>query len=338
MRDSAEVRAAFTDPEEFWSSPLYRRLSAVVAADPFLISQAADVRAGQGPTFAYFGVVHSLLLGAAQHRLGDYYPSLHGDSARPPDDLAGTALLEFAHEHDVEIRELLRIRLVQTNHVQRATGLRLGLSAIAPHLAGSPAHLLEIGTSAGLVLRQSAYGYHLGGRAFGDLLSPVQLEADWRSPNPVPDLDNVPVLTSITGIDLNPLDPADERDRRWLEALVWPENLEQARLLRDALELAARIPVRVLAGDAIDLCPVWGQDVPAGETRVVFHCATRMHVPPERRGAFDRAIADLGRDGPLYRIAIEGGGITITHPSGDSSTPFDVGGHLSWVRPLLPVR
>ena len=26
-----DVRAAFTDPEEFWSSPLYRRLSAVVA-------------------------------------------------------------------------------------------------------------------------------------------------------------------------------------------------------------------------------------------------------------------------------------------------------------------
>lgn len=233
MQDLAAVREAFTDPKEFWSSPLYRRLSSVVAADPFLVGLAANARAGQGPTFAFFGAVHTLLLAGTEHPLADYYPSLRGESALPAPD-AGPALTAFAHEHADEIRRLLQARLVQTNHVQRAVGLRLGLAAVAPQVDNTPVHLLEIGSSAGLVLRQHAYGYHLGGRSFGDRRSPVQLTTEWRSTAPVPDLDVVPVTASTTGIDLNPMNPADEDDRRWLEALVWPENRQQAELLRTA--------------------------------------------------------------------------------------------------------
>ncbi len=327
------MQAAFVDPKEFWSSPLYRRLSAVVAADPFLVALAAHARAGQGPTFAFFGAVHALLLGGAQHELGEYYPSLHGPSARTPDERAGVALQGFAHEHADELREILRTRLVQTNHVQRAVGLRLGLATVAPHLGPRPVHLLEVGSSAGLLLRQARYGYHLGSDSFGDHDSPIQLDTEWRSDSPTPDLDAVPVLASTTGVDLNPLDPENEDDRRWLEALVWPENVEQTQLMRAALDLAAREPVSILAGDAVEVCTVWAQSIPAGDTRIVFHCATRMHVPDERRGLFDRSIDDLGRDGPLYRIAIEGDGLTITGPSGHTDTAFVVDGHLAWVKP-----
>jgi len=332
MQDLAAVREAFTDPKEFWSSPLYRRLSSVVAADPFLVGLAANARAGQGPTFAFFGAVHTLLLAGTEHPLADYYPSLRGESALPAPD-AGPALTAFAHEHADEIRRLLQARLVQTNHVQRAVGLRLGLAAVAPQVDNTPVHLLEIGSSAGLVLRPHAYGYHLGGRSFGDRRSPVQLTTEWRSTAPVPDLDVVPVTASTTGIDLNPMNPADEDDRRWLEALVWPENRQQAELLRTALGLAAQRPVATLTGDAVDLCPRWAAGVPAGQPRVVFHCATRMHVPVPRRPLFDDAINDIGVDGPLYRIAIEGDGLVITDPNGRTDRRYHVDGHLAWAQP-----
>jgi hypothetical protein len=211
--------------------------------------------------------------------------------------------------------------------------LRVALAAISQDIGETPAHLLEIGTSAGLVLRQNHYGYHLGGRTFGNPTSPVQLTADWRGADPVPDLDHVPVLASVTGIDLNPLDPEDEADRRWLEALVWPENREQARMLRSALRLAAVTPIRILAGDAIDLCPRWEAELPTGAPRIVFHCATRMHVPEEKLGQFDSAIDDIRRHGDLYRIAIEGDGLAITRPDGQTHTPYDVDGHLAWIQP-----
>lgn len=329
----SDVRAAFTDPEEFWSSPLYRRLSAVVASDPFLLSLAAKVRPGQGPTFAFFGAVHALLLSGTAHPLGEYYPSLRGESARPPDNDADTALTAFALEYESAIRGLLESRMVQTNHVQRAVGLRLGLAAIAAQVKGLPAHLLEIGSSAGLVLRHDQYGYQMGGRQFGDQHSPIQLVSEWRSPLNVPDLDDIPVIASTTGIDLNPLDPAKKSDRLWLEALVWPEDRHKAKLLRSALALASERPVVTLAGDAIDLCPQWAGALPAREPRIVFHCATRMHVPIARRPAFDNAVESAGRDGPLYRIAIEGDGLIVTGPDRNTIERYDVDGHLAWAAP-----
>lgn len=325
--------AAFVDPREFWSSPLYRRLSAVVAADPSLVALAAHARAGQGPTFAFFGAVHAVLLGGAQHELAEYYPSVLDQSARPVDDRAGDALISFAHEHASQLREILQTRLVQTNHVQRAVGLRLGLAAVASSLGSRRAHLLEVGSSAGLVIRHARYGYQLGGQSFGDRSSPIQLSTEWRSESPVPDLDLVPTLASTTGIDLNPLNPEHEDDRRWLEALVWPENREQTQLMRVALRHAADAPVTILAGDAVDRCPEWAQGLPSGEARIVFHCAVRMHVPTERRALFDQAIDNIGRDGPLYRIAIEGDGLTIINPDGHTDIAFEVDGHLAWAKP-----
>jgi hypothetical protein len=333
VQDADAVRAAFTEPREFWSSPLYRNLSSVVAGDGRLVGLAAHARAGQWPTFAFFGAIHALLLGGVRHPLADYYPSLRGAGARAPDDAAGAALRDFAGEHESVLRGILEARLVQTNHFQRSMGLRLGLAAVAERTGQAPVHLLEVGTSAGLVLRQAAYGYVLGGRHYGLRDSPVQLVSQWRSDQPVPDLDAVPALASVTGIDLNPLDPANEEDRRWLEALVWPEDTHKAEQLRTALAVAARSPVPVLAGDAVDLCPQWAAGVPAGDVRVVFHCATRMHVPRERLSRFDAAIDGTGDDGPLYRIAIEVTGIVITGPDGSAVRPYDVEGHLGWVRP-----
>ncbi len=333
MQEIRLVRRAFIDPQEFWSSPLYRRLCTVVADDPFLIEIAAHARSGQGPTFAFFGAVHALLLGGIDDPLADYYPSLRGDLARAPDDNAGPALRSFAGEHGDALRELLRTRLVQTNHVQRAVGLRLGLAALADALAGEPVHLVEIGASAGLVVRHAAYGYRLGDRRSGDTRSPVQLRTEWRSTEPVPDLDSIPMIVTTTGIDLHPLDAGTSADRRWLEALVWPEDRQKATQLRAALDLAERLPVRIYAGDAVDLLPEWSVRLPPGEPRIVFHCATRMHVPAERRAAFDRAILDVNADGPLYRIAIEGEGIMITRPDQRPENVFQVDGHLAWAKP-----
>ncbi len=327
------MRAAFVDPQEFWSSPLYRHLSAVVAGDSFLVGLAAHARAGQGPTFAFFGAVHAVLLGGAQHELAQYCPSVRGMLARPVDDRAGDALISFAREHEDELQQILHMRLVQTNHVQRAVGLRLGLAAIASDIGSRPAHLLEVGSSAGLVVRQAQYGYELGGEQFGDRNSPIQLRAEWRSDRPIPDLDHVPLLTSTAGIDLNPLNPEDDDDRRWLEALVWPEDRAKAQLMRAALKLAAQVPITVLKGDAVDRCPDWAGTIPSGAPRIVFHCATRMHVPVERRDVFDNAIDNIGNDGPLYRIAIEGDGLTVTYPNGRTDVAFDVDGHLDWAQP-----
>jgi len=330
MDRRTEARAAFLSPGEFWSSPLYQHLCPIIAVDPYLLDIAASARPGQVPSYALFGAVHACVLAGPASPLGEYYQSVCGDQYRRPDAMTGSTFLAFVRANEPTIRELLSTRLVQTNHVQRAVGLRLGLARIADRLT-EPAHLLEIGCSAGLALRHALYGYELGGQRYGSVASPVQLRTEWRGGSPMADLDRIPVMASTTGIDLNPLDPGAESDRRWLEALVWPEDRAKAALLRSALAVAASEPVRILAGDAIELCPQWADEVPADAPRIVFHCATRMHVPVTRRAAFDRAIESAGVTGPLFRIAIEGDGLQISGPDGDLIDRYEVDGHLAWI-------
>jgi len=351
--DRERVRAAFEEPVEFTTSPLYRCLSRTVAATDQLLGLACLGRPGQYPTFLFFGAVHLLLLGGAAHPLARFYPSIAGEQALPPGD-AGPALVSFCREHEAELAKTISARLVQTSQVQRAAGLRLGLSVIAGEVPG-PVHVIEVGASAGLNLRFGRYGYQLNGRQFGDPASPVQLVAECHGPGPLPDLDRQPAIASVLGIDLHPVDAADPAERAWLEALVWPENHGQRALLTAALDLAAADPPPVRAGDVVDVLPGIAGALPAGQPRVVFHAATRLHVPAGRLAAFDAAIERAGDTGPLWWLSIEGPDVQnarlrtgrrgpalrLRRPGGAAQTIAVVDGHLRWIEmcsPLLAER
>jgi hypothetical protein len=211
-----------------------------------------------------------------------------------------------------------------------------------------PVHLIEVGASAGIHLRFDRYRYLVDGRTFGRRQSRVAIETEWRDSRPPPDLDDLPPISSRTGLDLSPVDVTDETGRLWLRALVWPEDRYEATLLTVALESMASDPATVVAGDAIDVCPGLGRRLPPGEPRVVFHFATRMHVPAERRAAFDAAVDSLEETGPLYHAWLEpqsaphaglpsgqAGALTMHGPGrGDLLALAAVGGHLEWVSPL----
>jgi hypothetical protein len=338
----------FAHSPEFSSSPLYCALSATVASEPALLRLAARGRPGQYPTFLFFAAVHALLLGGAQHELADYYPSVVGAvEAESPSPQAAAALISFAAEHEAQLAQLIETRLVQTNSVKRSLALRVGLASIAREV-GAPVHLIEVGASAGIHLRFDRYGYRLAGRRFGVLDSPVQISSQWRGDAPVPDLDDLPALASVAGVDLNPLDATNAEDRHWLTALVFPENGEQVALLRAALKVVSEDPPVIHAGDAIDVCPDLARTLPSGEPRVVFHAATRMHVPQDRLAAFDQAIDSLGHDGPLYRLSLDRTpeddlrpeaapprpALTLRRPDGQSTDLALVEGRLEWIELL----
>lgn len=346
MPDRAELRRAFAEQIEFAESPLYCALSQVVAENEGLLDLAGCGRPGQYPTFLFFGAVHELLLGGADHPLAGFYPSVAGRAARPAAQ-AGPALVSFCAAYQAELAEIISTRLVQTNHVQRALGLRLGLSMIAAEIPG-PVDLIEVGASAGLILRFDRYGYRVGGRQYGDPRSPVQLTAEHFGPAPLPDLDALPRLASVTGVDLNPVDTRDPRARRWLEALVWPENQDQRELLTAALAVVAADPPVIHRGDAIDVLPDLAATLPAGRARVVYHSATRMHVPAQCRDAFDSAILSVGATGPMWWLSVEdwpesgprpaparpGPVLRLRGPDGPSRTLAVVNGHLRWIETL----
>ena len=348
MPDRERVRRAFTDPDEFTTSPLYRALSQTVAASDQLLDLAGQGRPGQYPTFLFFGAVHRLLLRGTDHPLARYYPSVAGAAALPAAD-AGPALESFGRAYAEELAETIRTRLVQTSVVQRTLALRIGLGAIAAlDPAAGPLDVIEVGASAGLNLRFDRYGYRLNGRQYGDPGSPVQLIAAVYGETPLPDLDRMPAVGQVLGVDLSPVDATDPDARQWLEALVWPENHAQRELLGRALTLVAADPPPIRAGDAVDVLPQVAAELPAGQARLVFHTATRLHVPQERRAAFDAAIEAVGETGPLWWLSAEhrldpdprphparnGAALLLRDPAGTKRTLAVVDGHLRWVETL----
>ena len=348
MTELGDVRHAFEVPDLFNSSPLYRSLCGTVTGSDALLELASRGHPGQQPAILFFGAVHRLLLRGADHELAEFYPSI---VERPrPADRAGAALVSFCAENYSAVAALIEGRLVQTSQVQRSLALRLGLCAIACQVA-APVHLVEVGASAGLNLRFDRYGYQLAGHQFGDRHSKIQLVADWYDALPPLDLDALPEIASVVGVDLNPIDPTDEDARQWLDALVWPENSHQRVLLAAALALVAADPPDIRRGDAVDVLPVLAGELPAGAPRVVFHAATRMHVPLDRRADFDSAIASVGAGGPLYVLSLEappdpdprplpsrpGVALNLRGPDGSSAVLAVAEAHLRWVEPCVPI-
>jgi hypothetical protein len=335
--------------DEFAACPLYRTLCLVVADDERLLEIAAQRRPGQQPANLLFAAVHRLLLDDPTDELARWYPSIDGSAARPP-ETAGEAFASFClHRRDALVA-LLSERLVQTNVVKRATALRLGLAHVSGRTA-APLTLIEVGASAGVLLAFDRFRYRVGGRSWGTD-SPVEITSEWRgTAASLPDLDRLPPISRRFGIDLSPVDPTDAKGRAWLRALVWPGNEAQWALLERALDLISENPPRVMAGDAIELLgSPPSLELAPGQTVVVFHAATRAHIPTDRRAAFDKAIRDLGRERRIFRLSQEGspeplpevGGLPghlleLTDVDGEREEArrlafFD--GHAEWAVPL----
>lgn len=336
-----ELTAQFIGPaaEDFPTSPLYRALRPVVAAQPRMLGILAGRQPGQQAPYLFFAAVHHILLGGADHPLRAYFPSLVGDAARSP-DTAGPALIEFCRRYEAELAEIVSTRLVQTNVVRRVIGLRHALALVAETYP--TVHLVEVGASAGLHLGVDRYRYRLADRSYGPKAAAVTVDSLWRGDGPAPTLGPIPAITSRTGVDLRPIDATDTEQRRWLRALVWPENVGDAALLEAALADAAKNPPRIVAGDAIEVLPDLGRSLPSGEPCVVYHAATRMHVPAERRGAFDAAIDGLAERGPLVHVwqepdphagdAFDGRPLLCMHTGREPTRPLvRMAGHGQWL-------
>ena len=264
----------FAEVEAAEASPLYARLALGVAVDPEVLDFLAGLPTGKRQPNLLFAAVRFL-------------------SGLPsgPQDLRRVVL-----EDGDRLRATMLARATQTNEAARC-------AALLPLLArlDGPLALIEVGASAGLCLYPDRYSYDYDGVRVGPA-SPVRLRCTTTGGAPVPA--RLPEVVARTGIDLNPLDPADEDTRAWLRALIWPGPAADDRLARldAAAEIAAREPVRMLAGHLLDRLPEAVGSAPAGATVVVFHTAVLPYVPGAERAAFTALVREL----PVRWIAQEG--------------------------------
>ncbi|RBY82114.1 DUF2332 domain-containing protein [Geodermatophilus sp. TF02-6] len=266
----------FAEVEAATASPLYARLAIAVAEDEELLRFLSGLPTGKRQP--------NLLFAAVRY--------LHGTPAGPA-ELRGAVL-----EEPDRLRATVLARATQTNEAARCTALLPFLGLIEGPLA-----LIEVGASAGLCLYPDRYSYDYDGRPVGPP-SPVHLTCTTTGAVPVPAA--LPEVTARIGIDLDPLDPADDADRAWLQALIWPGSAAEERRARldAAATIAAREPVRMLAGHLLDRLPEAVGLVSTGSSAVVFHTALLPYVPLAQRKAFVELVREL----PVRWIAQEGPG------------------------------
>lgn len=187
------------------------------------------------------------------------------------------------------VEAVIRMRRTQTNEPARCATL---LPALA--LLPQPLALIEVGASAGLCLLPDHYGYDYGRRTIapGDPDGPVfRCDADAATPLPQKNVE----VAWRRGLDLNPLDPADESNARWLKALVWPGEGMRERQLDQALAVARRHPPRIEQGDLRNGVAALAAEAPKGATLVIFHTAVLNYVrDPAERAAFAAAVRATG--------------------------------------------
>jgi len=189
----------------------------------------------------------------------------------------------------VEHSDVLRTAItrgVQTNEVSRCAALLGGFLLVA-EATGLPLRVLELGSSAGLVLRWDAYRYEGPGRAFGDPASPVRLDFP-------PPLDVTATVAERRGCDLNPLDPTDEDTRLTLLSYVWPDQRWRLALLQAALDAAASVPVVVDRAFAGDWLAERLAEPAEGRATVVFHSIVMQYLPEAERARVEELLHEAG--------------------------------------------
>lgn len=209
----------------------------------------------------------------------------------------GPDLLAWLSERWEDVDRVASTRETQTNEPGRCAVLAPVIAGLGERIA-----LIEVGMSAGLCLLPDRYGYRWrsGGtviEAGPDDVTVIDCDISGQEWFPYA----LPNVVWRGGIDLNPLDPADPDDARWLRSLVWPGQTEREERLAAALRAAADEPIVRVQGDAVaELAGVVAQ-APDDATIVVMHTAVLGYFTREHRLAFEEAVGGL----PVRWIANE---------------------------------
>ena len=284
-------------------SPLYAQLAACAADDPVALDILAGRQSGQPPANILLSAIHALLLDGIHHPLSRSFPDLSEGGRFGPETASEFA--DFCRVHRASLSELVARRRVSTNEARRSAVLYLAFQWLRAQgtLGALPIDIIEVGTSAGLNQLWDRFGYDFGQRGrMGDPASPVRIAPQLRGSRAIPPAGPIPVGRRI-GIDLAPLDACDEDDRRWLRALVWPEETSRRQTLDAALDIARRDPPEIMAADAMAALP---ELITPGRAPVcVMHTIVLYQFPKDRRRAFTRLLTNLSRRRPVLRIAFE---------------------------------
>jgi hypothetical protein len=297
IRECQQLFASFAETSD---APLYAHLAGGIAGDRQLAGLLLAAPPAQRLPVLLFAAVHWLLLADPGQRLARFYPNLT-DAGDVPVAGAFPIFREFCLERVDDVVGLVATRRTQTNEIGR-TALFVPVLAQLGGDRGTLAHV-DVGASAGLNLLISSYDfdYSPGGRLTTG--STVVIACATRGAVPVPAA-HPPIGTAI-GIDSDPVDVTDPDQARWLEACVWPDQVERFARLEAAIEIATRVGVDVRRGDAAEHVEALVAEASASGHPVVTTSWVLNYLTAQERDRFLTALERSARSVDLSWVYAE---------------------------------
>jgi hypothetical protein len=251
----------------------------------------------------FFSAINFLVFEHPEHPFAQFYPALT-TTPKPPTE-AYPSFRAFCLEQKEALQQLLPTARLQPNEVTRCANLLPAFELVWEREERKPLALIEIGSSAGLLLnwRRYFYAYNEGYR-IGSEEAPVQISCQLEGKRLCLPLEK-PSLAQCLGIDTAPVDMNNERDVRWLRSCIWPQERERYRLLDAAIALARQYPPRVLKGDACHLLPDLLSTIPPRQTICLFHCFALNMGSVQVKEQIVQTLIDASRERTIYRLSLE---------------------------------
>ena len=305
---------------EVSNSPLYAALCPLLAEDHMALSMYADVPGTQRRPNLLLAALHYSVLRDQTHSFAGWFKTVGGAKSADDPQLQN-ALSTFVQERFDELKELVSKGATQTNEVGRSALVLPALATLGDEQSKTVA-IVEIGTSAGLNLRPNAYAITYSNpdgtsTTVGPSESPVRIATNSsQSPGPLPFTAIEALrLGSPIGVDLNPLDPTDDFQARWLCALIWPDDTTRFLRLRAALNYAADHPIDIVQGDAVATVGAHIASIPDEEYPVVVTTWVLTYLTEPQRRAFSEELDKAAQTRDFAWIAME-------HPAYANGLPW----------------
>jgi hypothetical protein len=227
--------------------------------------------------------------------------------------LAGEAEWDDPLEaHKDFLTDFVATQRVQTNEVLRAW-LYAPLFLRAVQRTGADViDLIELGSSAGLLLGWDRYHYVYEAGEWGPADAPLTLAGEERRPVPADLLALRPRVRRKVGVDLAPLDVTSDESLRLLKAFVWAGHDERLERLDRAFAAVRADPPEIVRGDYVELLPELLADRDPDVLTIVLASATLAYLTDEQVARVRSALEEAGRSGGLVFVST-GKGRTSEH-------------------------
>ena len=293
----------FAEKEAKGSSELYAFLSMRVSDDSDLIEIIRKIPASQPKPNLFFASIQ-YLLSKSDSPLRNYYPSLTENPL--PIEESFEQFKEFTLNHQKQLIDLFHTKLVQTNEVKRAAYLYPILLSIYEKTK-KPLTIIEIGTSAGLLLCLDAYNYeyiqanHLV-KVDNNIGNSFLIQSENKGEELPSYIRSSLKINERIGIDLNIVDISKQDEFEWMLALIWPEHQERRKQFVEASKIANGVNKEMYEGDILKLLPKIIQSSAPDNQVILFHTHVANQFPPQLKKEFEDLLNELSYKRSIYHV------------------------------------